>query len=99
MELGVALTNRPEMEAATEQDAQSILRFLRAHYAGGRAPIFPPLHLCREVIGETGVCGPEEWGRLWRALPMLYERGLVEEAALPQGDPGIRLSPRGVQGG
>jgi hypothetical protein len=82
-----------------ESDARLLLAWLRARYAGGRAPMYPPLRLCREVFGQQQQCDPISWSRLWRALPILLERGEVEETQLPQGDPGIRLSPRGAQGG
>src|SRR5688572_27028239 len=81
-----------------ESDAQTVLRWLRERYAGGRAPTFSPFQLCRGALGTDGQCDPIAWGRLWSVLPVLLERGLLEETSLPQGDPGVRLSPRAAQG-
>jgi hypothetical protein len=93
----VAISPRPLDGAPdVEQDLQTVLEWLRAQYAGGRAKIYAPLVLCREIFGTGGQCDPYSWARLWRVLPLLLERGLIEEVALPQGDPGVRLSPRGA---
>jgi hypothetical protein len=90
---------RSDSAQDVEQDARIVLDWLRASYAGGLAPLFPPLVICREALGRDKQCDPGAWGRLWRVLPMLLERGLIEEGQLPQGDPGVRLSARGAQGG
>ncbi len=82
----------------TESDARTVLRWMRDQYAGGRAPTYSPYQLCRNALGTAGQCDPASWGRLWRVLPLLLERGLLEESTLPQGDPGVRLSPRATQG-
>ena len=89
----------PDSGAELESDARLVLDWLRQQYAGGRAPIYSPLQVCREVFGAGTQCDARSWGRLWQVLPVLLERGLIEEARLPQGDPGVRLSPRGAQGG
>ena len=89
---------RSDSVQGVESDARLVLEWLRAHYAGGRAPLYPPLVICRQALGG-GQCDPRSWGRLWRVLPLLLERGLIEEGQLPQGDPGVRLSERGAQAG
>ncbi len=85
--------------AEIEQDARLVLGWLRAQYAGGRAPTYPPLSICRGALSLNGQCDPDSWGRLWRVLPVMLERGLIEDSRLPQGDPGVRLTTRGAQGG
>jgi hypothetical protein len=80
-----------------EADIRTVLAWLRAQYAGGRAPVYSPLHVCREALGQDGQCDPASWSRLWNVLPTMLERGLIEEAPLPQGDAGIRLSQLGAR--
>ena len=92
------MATRSESVQDVEADARLVLDWLRGQYAGGLAPLFPPLVICRQALGRDGQCDPRSWGRLWHVLPLLLERGLIEEGQLPQGDPGIRLSARGAQG-
>ena len=96
---GATVAISPQTSAEVENDLRIVLGWLRSRFAGGRGATYPPLVICREALGTNGQCDPASWGRLWRVLPLLLERGLIEENPLPQGDPGVRLSPRGAQGG